>query len=151
MPATTYASTANFEIRPLPSSLRKDSNIGAEVVLLGVDKLVNPSAITNEDRRLLRDALFEHTVLVFRKQAGIDPNVLPQLARVWDDTAKNVHSGGEKQVKNAGSILSRNGGDRIPRAPQVAILGSGTVRNYEGIPEIHLRHVVSASSQAKST
>jgi hypothetical protein len=138
--------THRFEVRPLSPALRKQTDVGAEVVLTDGRQLIDPDDISDKDRALLRNALYEHSVLVVRNQKGIDPNVLPKLAAVWDDQVKSTHSGGEKMVKDANSILSRNGGDRIPRAPQVSVLGSGTFRNYEGIDELKLRHVVSKTS-----
>lgn len=104
--------------------------------------LIDPDLITDEDRALLRNALYEHSVLVVRKQKGIDPNVLPKLAGIWDENVGVTHSGGAKMVKDENSILSRNGGDRIPRAPQVSVLGSGHFKDYEGIKDLKLRHVV---------
>lgn len=145
MPSSIFPSSTNFEIHPLPPTLRKDTGIGAEIVLRH-QKLIDPSVIDESDRTLLQQALFNHSVLVVRRQHGIDPNVLPKLAGVWDDKVKSIHSGGPTMVKDTNSILSRNGGDRIPRAPQVSILGSGTFHDYEGLPEINLRHVVSTPS-----
>ena len=143
---TSCLSSPHFEIWPLPVALRKETCIGAEVVLKEGHALIDPDLITDEDRILLRDALYEHSVLVVRRQKGIDPNVLPKLAGIWDENVGSTHSGGAKMVKDVNSILSRNGGDRIPRAPQVSVLGSGHFENYEGIDELDLRHVVCSSN-----
>lgn len=147
MPSTIFPSSTHFEVRPLPAALRKDTNIGAEIFLKNNLQFVDPGFITEDDRALLQDALYEHSVLVFRKQKGIEPSVLPRLAGVWDDQVKSTHSGGLKMVKEKDNILSKNGGDRIPRAPQVSVLGSGHFKDYEGLPEIHLRHLVSRPSR----
>ena len=139
---TSCLSSPHFEVWPLPEKFRKETCIGAEVVLKDNKSLIDPDLITDEDRALLRNALYEHSVLVVRKQKGIDPNVLPKLAGIWDENVGVTHSGGAKMVKDENSILSRNGGDRIPRAPQVSVLGSGHFKDYEGIKDLKLRHVV---------
>ncbi|KAH7028929.1 alpha-ketoglutarate dependent xanthine dioxygenase [Microdochium trichocladiopsis] len=141
MPTALPPSSTHFEIRPLPAALRKETNIGAEMLLRGDQLFIDPDLITDDDRELLRTALYEHSVLVVRKQKGIEPSVLPRLARVWDDHAKSTHSGGAQMVKDKDNILSKNGGDRIPRAPQVSVLGSGHFKDYEGLPEVRLRHL----------
>ncbi|KKF92307.1 putative dioxygenase [Ceratocystis platani] len=147
MPAAIYPRSTNLEVRPLPASLQKDSRIGAEVHFRGAadssdpPRLVTPAALDDSDKKLLQTALWEHSVLVFKKQKGIHPSVLSELAGVWDDKVKDTHSAGEKMVTDKDNILSRNGGNRIPRAPMVSILGSGRFENYESIPELNLRHV----------
>lgn len=147
---TSCLSSPHFEVWPLPEALRKETCVGAEVVLKGNQTLIDPNLITDEDRALLRNALYEHSVLVVRKQKGIHPNVLPKLAGIWDDNVGSTHSGGAKMVKDENSILSRNGGDRIPGAPQVSVLGSGEFKDYEGIENLKLRHVVRLSSNPVS-
>lgn len=137
-----------FEIHPMPSPLRKQSLIGAEVILRSNAMLIDPAAMPSKDRLLLQQALYDHSVLVVRNQKGIEPDVLPKLAAIWDDQMESTHSGGAKQVKGESSVLSRNNGERIPRAPQVQIIGHGHFKDYEGIKELNLRHVVSLAPQS---
>lgn len=72
MPSAIFSSSDSFELRPLSADVRKSNGIGAEV-LLKVSQFVDPSTTTDADRLLLRQALFEHSVIVSRKQKGTDP------------------------------------------------------------------------------
>lgn len=96
---------------------------------------------------MLRQALYDNSVLVFRKQQGIDPLALENLAAIWDDNIINVHSAGKEQITDPRSILSRNNGARLPQAQNVQIIGNGVFKGYEGL-DLNLRHVVSILESA---
>ncbi|KAH6692095.1 alpha-ketoglutarate dependent xanthine dioxygenase [Leptodontidium sp. MPI-SDFR-AT-0119] len=82
---------------PLSADQTKNSLIGAEVVLCsGLPRMISPLDLTHEDISTLRQALYDYSVLVIRKQNGIEPSVLPQLARIWDEDIVYMHSGGAK-------------------------------------------------------
>lgn len=126
----------------LPDTIRQSSAIGAEVQLPpGMSKL-DLERLTENDKETLRKALFENQVIVIRGQKGIDPTVLPQFAMVFDPSASDVHSAGEKAVSDPKNILSAYKAGRIPRAPQVGIIGSGTFHDYEGLKELEVIHLV---------
>lgn len=126
----------------LPDTIRQSSAIGAEVQLPpGMSKL-DLERLTENDKETLRKALFENQVIVIRGQKGIDPTVLPQFAKVFDPSASDVHSAGEKAVSDPKNILSAYKAGRIPRAPQVGIIGSGTFHDYEGLKELEVIHLV---------
>lgn len=130
-------------VTPLDAGLRKDAALGAEVELPTSMKLLNPSHLSFDDRQRLQQGLFENGVLVIRNQEGIDPAVLPQLAKLFDPTAKDIHSGGAKQVTDKKNILALNNCSRIPRAPQVTVIGKGNTAGHEGIEDLELKHLVS--------
>ncbi|KAL3472726.1 alpha-ketoglutarate dependent xanthine dioxygenase [Aspergillus californicus] len=132
---------AQIRITPLDSSLRLDSQIGAEVSLHKSMPLLDPNALSSADKTTLRAALYEHNVLVIRDQQGIDPAVLPQIGKLFDDTACDIHSGGRDAVRDPKNILAANRSARIPDAPQVSVIGQGDFRNYRGIDELALRHL----------
>lgn len=90
----------------------------------------------------MRKALFENQVVVIRNQRGIEPKTLPQLTKLFDPTATDIHSAGEKAVSDPRNILSAYKAGRIPRTPQVGIIGSGKFQNYEGIDELEVIHLV---------
>lgn len=98
--------------------------------------------LTDNDKDTLRKALFENQVVVIRKQKGIDPTVLPKLAKIFDPNASDIHSAGEKAVSDPKNILSAYKAGRIPRAPQVGIIGSGKFQDYEGLKELEVVHLV---------
>ncbi|RDW91643.1 alpha-ketoglutarate dependent xanthine dioxygenase-2 [Coleophoma crateriformis] len=136
---------AALRVEPLGTHIRKSSQIGAEVILPDSMKIFNPQALTEDDTQLLRQALFDHGVLVIRNQLGVAPGVLSDIAKLFDSQAQNVHSGGKTQVTDPKNILSQNNCSRIQRAPQVTIIGQGRIEEYEGIPLLELKHLDQSS------
>lgn len=135
------SSQLSFEI--FGPDVRQDTAIGAEVKLPSDMLLLDLERLTDADKDTLRRALFENQVVVIRGQKGIDPTVLPELAKVFDESAIGIHSAGEKAVSDPRNILSAYKAGRIPKAPQVGIIGSGKFQDYEGIPELEVIHLVS--------
>ncbi|CEJ54243.1 Putative Alpha-ketoglutarate dependent xanthine dioxygenase [Penicillium brasilianum] len=136
MPEPTSLS---FEL--FPDRIRQSSAIGADIKLpLGMP-ILNPEELSETDKATLRKALFGNQVVVIRKQKGIDPTALPKLAKIFDPNASDIHSAGEKPVSNPKNILSAYKAGRIPRAPQVGIIGSGKFHDYEGIKELEVVHL----------
>lgn len=128
---------------PLHPDIRQSSCIGAEIHLpRSSSPIIDLASLTEDDKETLRKALFENQVIVIRNQKGIDPTVLPELAKVFDPTASDVHSAGEKAVSDPRNILSTYKAGRIPRAPQVGVIGSGKFQNYEGIEDLEVIHLV---------
>ncbi|KAK4870436.1 hypothetical protein LT330_004784 [Penicillium expansum] len=125
----------------LPDEIRQSSAIGAEIQLPPGMPLLDLDRLTDYDKDTLRKALFENQVIVIRKQKGIDPTVLPTLAKIFDPNASDIHSAGEKAVSDPKNILSAYKAGRIPRAPQVGIIGSGKFQDYEGLKELEVVHL----------
>lgn len=130
-----------LRIQPLNAELRKDTKLGAEVLLPSTQTLLNPEALSGNDKETLRKALFDHGVLVIRNQAGLDPTVLVALAKLFDPAPLDHHSGGAKQVTDPNNILSLNNCSRIPKAPQVTVIGKGRVEGHQGLREMDLQHL----------
>ena len=133
-----------LRIQPLNAELRKDTKLGAEVFLPSTQALLNLEALSGNDKETLRKALFAHGVLVIRNQAGLDPTVLVALAKLFDPAPLDHHSGGAKQVTDPNNILSLNNCSRIPKAPQVTVIGKGRV---EGVPRGACLHHTPTHSQ----
>lgn len=131
-----------LRVTPLPADLRKDSLIGAEVTLPQGMQHLDPDKLSDKDTQTLRDGLFNHGVVVIRNQQSLDPTIMPRLAHVFDATAGVVHSGGDKVVSDKKNILAQNNGSRVPRAPQVTVIGKGKWLGHEGIPELDMKHMV---------
>ncbi|KAJ5128495.1 Taurine catabolism dioxygenase TauD/TfdA [Penicillium atrosanguineum] len=125
----------------LPEEIRQSSAIGAEVHLPPGMTLLELDKLTEKDKETLRQALFENQVIVIRKQKGIDATVLPNLAKIFDPSASDIHSAGEKAVSDPKNILSAYKAGRHPKAPQVGIIGSGKFQDYEGLKEIEVVHL----------
>lgn len=130
-------------IRPLTDELRKETLLGAEVILPSSIRHLDVSQLSTEEHNTLREALFGNGVLVVRGQEGIKPTDLVSLAKLFDPAPLDIHSGGAKQVTDPKNILSQNGCTRVPSTPQVTVIGQGKYYNHKGIPEIDLKHLVS--------
>lgn len=135
-------SISPLRVVPLDSATCKDSKLGAEVLLPESDKLLSPTTLSEQDRATLRQGLFDHGVLIVRNQQGLNPRVLYEIAQLIDPQAGDIHSGGEKAVVDPKNILSKNNAARIPRAPQVVLIGQGRIEGHEGVPQLDLKHVV---------
>ncbi|KAJ4358785.1 uncharacterized protein N0V89_003369 [Didymosphaeria variabile] len=129
----------------MTSELRKSTSLGAEVILPEYMTLLNPKSLSDAEKEVLRKAFFDNGILVIRNQAGIEPQVLYDIADLLDPDHLPYHSGGQKQVTDLKNILSQNNCSRIPRAPQVTVIGSGHVQDYEGIEELDLKHLDQSS------
>ncbi|KAI8254848.1 putative dioxygenase [Colletotrichum sp. SAR 10_77] len=135
------SSSQGLSFTELPTSLRESSLIGAEVHLPSSMNVLDTDALSEEDIATFRKALFENQVVVIRNQKGIAPETLPKLTKIFDPTATDIHSAGEKAVSDPRNILSAYKAGRIPRAPQVGIIGSGKFQNYEGVDELEVIHL----------
>jgi hypothetical protein len=100
-----------------------------------------PRSTSGNDKETLRKAMFAHGVLVIRNQAGLDPTVLVTLAKLFDPAPLDHHSGGAKQVTDPNNILSLNNCSRIPKAPQVTVIGKGRIEGHQGLGEMDLQHL----------
>lgn len=76
MPSARIPTSPLFTIHQLAPELRNDTLIGAEVVLNSGTGLINPSTFNPDNIAVLRQALYDNSLLVFRKQQGIDPLAL---------------------------------------------------------------------------
>ncbi|KAH7388893.1 alpha-ketoglutarate dependent xanthine dioxygenase [Cadophora sp. MPI-SDFR-AT-0126] len=132
----------SLTIQPLSLDLAKKSLLGAEVILSSdLPQLISPQNLTPEDVSVLRQALYDHSVLVIKKQKGIEPSTLPQLAKIWDEKIVDMHSGGSKAVTDPKNILSRNAAVRTPSCRNVTVIGNGQFDGYMGIEKLNLIHV----------
>ncbi|KAJ5678866.1 hypothetical protein N7462_007110 [Penicillium macrosclerotiorum] len=131
----------NITFNLLPEETRQNSAIGAEIQLPTGMSILDLAQLTETDKKNLRKALFENQVVVIRKQKGIDPTILPKLAKIFDPHTTDIHSAGEKAVSDPKNILSAYKAGRIPNAPQVGIIGSGKFYDYEGLDELEVVHL----------
>ena len=130
-----------LRIEPLPTTLRKDTGLGAEVHLPSSMSLLDLQSLSDHDKQTLREALFTHGILVIRNQTNLPPTTLVDLAKLFDPAPLDHHSGGAKQVTDSNNILSLNNCSRIPAAPQVTVIGKGRFEDYQGLREVNLQHL----------
>ncbi|CAJ2500773.1 Uu.00g036260.m01.CDS01 [Anthostomella pinea] len=125
------ASTATVEPFHSPEGLDMGINFGATVSNVDVERL------TDADFGIIRDALFRHQVLVFKKQGGLSSSAQFELTRRFDPSATSYGHG--KTIDAKRSILHPDL-KTIPHQPQVQVIGNGFVQEYEGLKDIRLKH-----------
>lgn len=127
---------STIEVVPLPESARKQSELGAQVHLHGA----NLADLSAEDTAVLKQALYDHSVLVIKGVKDLEATLVPELCKIWDSNQLNVHGHG-KSLSDKGNILTANHAARVPHAPQVSIIGNGDFKDHFGSGELALRHV----------
>lgn len=131
-----------IRVVPLSDDLRKSSRLGAEVLLPGASTSFDLKFLSGEEKATLRQAFYDHGILLIRNQHDLNPDVLYDVAELIDPHPTHFHSGGKRQVTDPKNILALNGCNRLPRAPQVTVIGKGHYEGYEGIPKLDLKHLV---------
>jgi alpha-ketoglutarate-dependent taurine dioxygenase len=96
----------------------------------------NTESFLDNDFNFLRRTLYENQVVVLKGQAGLSPQAQYELTRSFDPFA-GVYSHGKSIDKR--SVLHADL-TTIPHQPQVQVIGSGLVKEYEGLKDIRLRH-----------
>lgn len=132
----------SIRIVPLSDGVRKSSGLGAEVLLPGSRTSFDLRNLSGEEKATLRQSFYDQGILLIRNQHDLDPEVLYDVAELIDPHPTHFHSGGKRQVTDPRNILALNGCNRLPRAPQVTVIGKGHYDGYEGIPGLDLKHLV---------
>lgn len=141
-PNITMHSEDTIRVVPLSDNLRKSSRLGAEVLLPGASTSFDLKSLSGEEKATLRQAFYDQGILLIRNQHDLNPDALYDVAELIDPHPTHFHSGGKRQVTDPKNILALNGCNRLPRAPQVTVIGKGKFEEYEGIPELDLKHLV---------
>ncbi|KAE9971116.1 hypothetical protein EG328_010693 [Venturia inaequalis] len=140
-PNITMHSEDTIRVVPLSDNLRKSSRLGAEVLLPGASTSFDLKSLSGEEKATLRQAFYDQGILLIRNQHDLNPDALYDVAELIDPHPTHFHSGGKRQVTDPKNILALNGCNRLPRAPQVTVIGKGKFEGYEGIPELDLKHL----------
>ena len=110
----------------------KGSNVDFGAELHGAD-LEN---ITPNDFAIIRQALYENQLILFKNQQDLTPRAQYELTRLFDPEAENYGHGkslGKKSVLHPDLKT-------IPHQPQVQVIGNGPVESFEGLKNITLKH-----------
>ncbi|KAH9845068.1 Taurine catabolism dioxygenase TauD, TfdA family, partial [Teratosphaeria destructans] len=116
------------KLAPPPGS---DIDFGAEIRGADLEDL-HPT-----DFEVIRQALYEHQVVIFKGQQDLSPRAQYELTRLFDPTVQAYGHG--KTLDAAKSILHPDL-KTIPHQPQVQVIGNGPVADFEGLTDIRLRH-----------
>lgn len=111
----------------------KGSNIdfGAEIRNADLEN------ISEHDFAVIRQALYEHNVVLFKNQQGLSPRAQFELTRLFDPTCTSYGHG--KTIDAKRSVLHPDL-KTIPHQPQVQVIGNGPVAEFEGLKDIVLKH-----------
>ncbi|CAG8023102.1 unnamed protein product [Penicillium salamii] len=118
-------------VTPLPCPPGSDIDFGAEIRGIDLEHL------NDEQFQMIRKALYEHHVVVFKNQKGLSPKAQYELTKRFDPASENYGHG--KAIDAKRSILHPDL-KTVPHQPQVQVIGNGQVQSYEGLKDIQLRH-----------
>ncbi|KAF2109595.1 hypothetical protein BDV96DRAFT_584996 [Lophiotrema nucula] len=128
MPHSTASKITTHKIQA-PEGFTYD--FGAE--LRGAD-LEN---FTDADREVIKKALYENQVILFKNQQSLSPKAQYEVTRIFDPAATGYGHGKTLDAKR--SILHPDL-KTIPHQPQVQVIGNGKVASFEGLENITLKH-----------
>ena len=91
----------------------------------------------DDDFAVIRDALYNHQVVVMKGQNKCSPKAQYELTHRFDEAAKGYGHGKTLDAKR--SILHPDL-KTVPHQPEVQIIGNGFVPEYEGLKNFKLAH-----------
>ncbi|TKA61532.1 hypothetical protein B0A55_12407 [Friedmanniomyces simplex] len=111
----------------------KDSTVdfGAEL------RNANLEDISEVDFSVIRRALYEHQVIIFKGQQSLSPKAQYELTRLFDPS---VQAYGHGKTLDAKKSILHPDLKTIPHQPQVQVIGNGHVAEFEGLLDITLKH-----------
>lgn len=112
---------------------QKGSSIDFGAEIRGAD-LEN---ITEYDFAVIRQALYEHNVVLFKGQSSLSPRAQFELTQRFDPVSTSYGHG--KTIDAKRSVLHPDL-KTIPHQPQVQVIGNGPVAEFEGLKNITLKH-----------
>jgi alpha-ketoglutarate-dependent taurine dioxygenase len=86
---------------------------------------------------VIRTALYENDVILFKNQQSLSPRAQYELTRLFDPTSTGYGHGKTLDAKR--SILHPDL-KTIPHQPRVQVIGNGPVASFEGLENITLKH-----------
>ncbi|KAF4611409.1 hypothetical protein D9613_004314 [Agrocybe pediades] len=99
---------------------------------------VHPGELTDEQFKQIEQALYKHDLVLFR---GIElsPEQQHRLVKAFDPDSENFGHG-DRAIENTQRSILHSYLRGLPAVPQVQVIGHGTVKDHEGIPELTMKH-----------
>ncbi|KAI1328052.1 Clavaminate synthase-like protein [Xylariaceae sp. FL0255] len=125
------------------------SNITIEPLSFGADSRINFGAmasnadienLTDADFAVIREALFNHQVVVFKNQGHASPKAQYELTQRFDPSSDGSYGHGKTLEGSLAKSILHPDLKTIPHQPQVQVIGNGFVPEYEGLEDITLKH-----------
>lgn len=120
---------STITIHPISPPKGSSYDFGAEIHNADLENL------TQTDFEVIRRALYEYQVILFKSQQSLSPKAQYELTRLFDPSVQ-AYGHGKRQEK---SILHPDL-KTIPHQPQVQVIGNGPVEELEGLKNITLKH-----------
>lgn len=125
------AKTTSITIHFFTPSVGSTHDFGAEPRNADLENL------SESDFDVIRNALYEYQLILFKGQQGLPPLAQYELFRRFDPT---VEACGQETRLDAKRSALRPDLKTIPHQPQVQVIGNGPVASFEGLQNITLRH-----------
>lgn len=122
---------SNITVHKVPLPVGASYDIGAEIRGADLENL------TEVDFDIIRKALYENQVVVFKNQQDLSPRAQFELTQRFDPEAQSYGHG--KTIDAKRSILHPDL-KTIPHQPQVQVIGNGPVAEFQGLKNITLKH-----------
>ncbi|KAI7691805.1 Clavaminate synthase-like protein, partial [Hortaea werneckii] len=122
---------SHITVHPLTNPKGSNIDFGAEV------RGANLEHLSEEDFAVIRRALYENQVIIFKGQQDLSPKAQYELTRLFDPSVQAYGHG--KTLDSKKSILHPDL-KTIPHQPQVQVIGNGPVASFEGLKDIVLKH-----------
>ncbi|KAL1612705.1 hypothetical protein SLS60_000934 [Paraconiothyrium brasiliense] len=126
-----HKTISKITVHPLPRRPGSIYTIGAEL------RNANLEALTPSDGEIIKKALYENQVIIFKNQSSLTPFAQYNVTRLFDFAATSYGHGKTLDAKR--SILHPDL-KTIPHQPQVQVIGNGFVSEFEGLKDITLKH-----------
>ncbi|CAK7562584.1 MAG: Alpha-ketoglutarate-dependent xanthine dioxygenase xan-1 [Sporothrix epigloea] len=120
-----------IQVTPLTPAEGSKVNFGAVVSNVDIENL------TDADFEVIQENLYKNQVLVFPNQSHVTPKKQFELTQRFDPAGDSYGHGKTLDAKK--SVLHPDL-KTIPHQPQVQVIGSGFVPEYEGLKNVQLRH-----------
>ncbi|CAK7275096.1 Alpha-ketoglutarate-dependent xanthine dioxygenase xan-1 [Sporothrix epigloea] len=120
-----------IQVTPLTPAEGSKVNFGAVVSNVDIENL------TDADFEVIQENLYKNQVLVFPNQSHVTPKKQFELTQRFDPASDSYGHGKTLDAKK--SVLHPDL-KTIPHQPQVQVIGSGFVPEYEGLKNVQLRH-----------
>ena len=121
----------SVEVHPIEVPSTSAVDFGVEINNADIENL------TDDEFAIIREALYNSQVIVFKNQAGLSPKAQYQLTRRFDPVSDRYGHGKTLDAKR--SVLHPDL-KTIPHQPQVQVIGNGFYEEYEGLKNITLVH-----------
>ena len=137
-PAATFLSTSpamaiksRISVHPITPPNGSTIDFGADLRDADLEN------ISEVDFDVIRRALYEHQVIIFKGQQDLSPQAQYELTRFFDPSVQGYGHGKTLDAKR--SVLHPDL-KTIPHQPQVQVIGNGPVAEFQGLKNITLKH-----------